>query len=150
MSYHYTDCGLDNVWLCNGFAEINTPYGKATSVHGLEKLHRVIGDVIISLPKHLNGAELRFIRTEMELTQKNLAGIIGSDEQAVRRWEKARNKPMNGSADFLLRALFREYLHGDGSTRCMVDRLNDLDQIETPKLEFRETPNGWVSNVSVG
>ena len=27
--YHFTECGLDNVWLVNGYNEIDTAYGKA-------------------------------------------------------------------------------------------------------------------------
>ena len=146
MSYHYTDCGLDNIWLQNGFKEIKTPYGKATSVQDVVELHRAIGGLLIAMPKPLNGAELRFIRLEMDMTQKNLGGIIGAEEQAVRRWEKARKKAINGSADLLLRALYGEYLHGDGSVRRMVDKLASLDQIEVPKITFKETEKGWQSN----
>jgi hypothetical protein len=30
--YHYTESGLDNVWLANGYTVIETPYGKGVSV----------------------------------------------------------------------------------------------------------------------
>jgi putative transcriptional regulator len=143
MAYHYTDSGLDNIWLENGFASHETVYGEGLSIHDSEGLHRAIGEWLIALPKPLNGAELRFIRLEMELTQKALAGILGADEQAVRRWEKARTRAINGSADRLLRALYSEYLQGDGSLRKMVDRLASLDEIETVEMRFRETRDGW-------
>jgi putative transcriptional regulator len=143
MAYHYTDSGLDNIWLDNGYATHETVYGEGVSIHDSEGLHRAIGEWLISLPKPLDGAELRFIRLEMELTQKALAGILGADEQAVRRWEKARTRAINGSADRLLRALYSEYLLGDGSLRKMVDRLASLDEIEPVEMRFRETREGW-------
>jgi hypothetical protein len=30
--YHYQECGLDNVYLANGYREVETPYGPAVSV----------------------------------------------------------------------------------------------------------------------
>ena len=143
MAYHYTDSGLDNVWLENGYTPHKTAYGEGISIQDTAGLHKAIGAWLIEAPKPLNGAELRFIRMEMELTQRDLAGILGSDEQAVRRWEKHRSKPFNGPADRLLRAVYHEYLEGDGSVRRMVDRLAHLDQIDRVDVRFCETKQGW-------
>lgn len=147
MFYHYVESGLDNVWLESGYTHHKTPYGDGVSIRNTDDLHRAIGEWLIALPKPLSGAELRFIRMEMELTQRNLAGILGADEQAVRRWEKSRKKDINGSADRLLRVLYKEYLRGDGSVRGMVDRLATLDQIDAPKGVFSKTPTGWRSEL---
>lgn len=141
--YHYTDSGLDNVWLENGYTVHQTPYGEGVSIQDSDGLHKAIGQWLVSLPKPLNGAELRYLRLEMDLTQKSLAGILGQDEQAVRRWEKARKRAIHGSADRLLRALYGEYVEGDGSVRSMVDRLAELDQIDSPVAHFCETESGW-------
>lgn len=144
MAYHYTDSGLDNVWLENGYTIHSTVYGEGVSIQDTEGLHKAIGAWIIDQPRTLTGAELRFLRLEMELTQRDLAGIIGSDEQAVRRWEKARSKGIsNGPADRLLRALYSEYIHGDGSLRNLVERLAALDVIEKADVRFCETEQGW-------
>jgi len=40
--YHYTLCGLDNVWLENGYQVRETSYGQGISVHDVEGLHEVI------------------------------------------------------------------------------------------------------------
>ena len=45
------------------------------------------------------GAELRFLRFRLDLSQKQLAGIVGSAEQNIRRWEKARKQPIPGPAE---------------------------------------------------
>ena len=37
---HYTSCGLQNIWLKNGYEVIETAYGKATSIHDVEGLHK--------------------------------------------------------------------------------------------------------------
>lgn len=143
MAYHYTDSGLDNVWLENGYTLHSTPYGEGVSIQNTEGLHRAIGQWLIDLPKPLNGAELRFVRLELELTQRDLAGILGVDEQAVRRWEKDRRKAMKGPEDRLLRALYDDYLNGDGSVRRIVDRLAKLNQVDLASVRFCETPKGW-------
>ncbi|NJM81884.1 MAG: transcriptional regulator [Tabrizicola sp.] len=142
--YHYRDSGLDNVWLENGYTVHKTTYGTGVSIHNNEGLHKAIGRWLVKLPKPLNGSEMRFLRLEMELTQRGLAGILGADEQAVRRWEKARKKPINGPADRLLRALYTEFVDGDGSVRAMVERLAELDEIAPPNVAFCDgNGQGW-------
>jgi putative transcriptional regulator len=143
MAYHYKDSGLENIYLENGFTIHNTPYGKGVSIEDTEGLHKAIGLWLISLPKPLNGAELRFVRLEMETTQRNLAGILGTTEQTLRLWEKQRRKALPGPADRLLRALYSEYIGGDGSVRRMVDRLAQLDQVTHAEAHLRETDHGW-------
>jgi putative transcriptional regulator len=143
MAYHYQESGLENVYLENGYTIHETPYGEGVSIHDTEGLHKVIGRSIVDAPKPLNGAEVRFLRTEMEMTQRNLAAMLGSTEQTVRLWEKHRGKAIPGSADRLLRALYSEYIGGDGSVRRMVDRLAELDQVERSEIHLRDTSRGW-------
>lgn len=143
MAYHYKESGLDNVYLENGFTIHKTPYGEGVSIKDTDGLHRAIGEWIITVPKPLNGAELRFLRLQMELTQRDLAGILGADEQAVRRWEKARTKSFNGSSDRLLRVLYAEYVGGNVRVRESVDRLVELDQIEKAEARMTEEGHHW-------
>jgi len=147
--YQYRESGLDNIFLENGYRVHKTAYGKGVSIQDTAGLHKAIGRWLIALPKPLIGAELRFLRLEMETTQRHLAGIIGTSEQTLRLWEKHRNKalPNNagdpGSADRLLRAIYAEYVGGDGTVRRMLDRLAELDQVNDVRVQFRETNTGW-------
>jgi putative transcriptional regulator len=143
MVYHYTESGLENVFLENGVKMHDTPYGKGVSIMDTDGLHKAIGRWLVDTPKPLNGAELRFLRTEMELTQRDLAACIGTTEQTLRLWEKGRGKSIPGPADRLLRALYSEYAGGDGTVRRMVDRLAELDQLDTVKVCMRDTATGW-------
>jgi DNA-binding transcriptional regulator YiaG len=143
MAYHYRDCGLENVWLENGYEVHQTPYGEGVSINNTIGLHKTIGLWLIDLPKPLNGGELRFIRIEMEMTQRHLGSILGATEQTFRLWEKHKKKAIPGPADRLLRALFNEYLNGNGSVRRMVDRLVTLDQIDYAEAHLKQTSNGW-------
>lgn len=143
MAYHYTDSGLDNVFLENGYTVHKTPYGDGISIQNTAGLHKAIGRWLVRVPKRLNGAELRFLRLEMELTQRNLAALLAAEEQSLRRWEKARTRDIPGPADRLIRAVYSEYVDGDGSVRRLVDRLAELDPIEVKEIRLRETDKGW-------
>jgi putative transcriptional regulator len=96
--YHYTESGLDNILLVDGFTINETDYGKTVSIQETEDLHEQIGRGLVDSPAFITGAELRFLRLEMDLSQRQLAGLINVDEQAVRRWEKARDKGVRGAA----------------------------------------------------
>lgn len=142
--YHYRESGLDNVYLENGYHVLKTRYGQGISIDNTEGLHKAIGRWLISLPKPLNGAEFRFLRLEMEVTQRHLASIIGGTEQTLRLWEKHRNKAISsGPADRLMRALYADYIEGDGEVGRRLERLAKLDQLEHAEGCFRETNKHW-------
>ena len=115
---------------------------KGVSIQNLAGLHRAIGQWLIKQPRPLNGAELRFIRTEMELTQRALAAIIGTEEQTLRLWEKGRDKFMSGTADRLLRAVHSEFLGNNLHILRMLEKLADRDRIEGGNVCFTKK-NGW-------
>jgi len=144
MGHHYIESGLDNVWLDNGFQTHSTPYGEGMAVDDVTGLHKAIGHWLISRQQALTGAELRFLRIEMELTQRNLAAMLGVEEQAVRRWEKTRRKPLAGPVDRLVRAIYSEWAGGDGSVRRMIARLAEFDQAEQVRGRFVEGDAGWM------
>src|SRR5579863_188106 len=144
IMYHYTESGLDNIYLEDGFNEHETPYGVAISIEDTAGLHKAIGRWLIEQPSPIRGAELRFLRIEMETTQRTLAAILGTTEQTLRLWEKYRTRALPGSADRLLRALYSDYGQGDGSVRRMLERLAELDQGERQQEErFHKTNKGW-------
>ncbi len=142
-SYQYIESGLNNIYLINGFEHHHTPYGEGVSIHNVQELNRIIGEALIQRSSALNGAELRFLRLEMDQTQRDLAGILGATEQTLRLWEKGRVKPLPGSADRLLRVLYNEFIGGDGEVRRMLVRLAELDLKDASPLHLREERNVW-------
>lgn len=142
-AFHYTSCGLRNVWLKNGFTEKDTPYGKAISIHNLNNLHRVIGLYLADNKPRLSGAEVRFLRKELDISQGHLAQILGVGETSVRGWEK--NRPsITRPAERMLRVLYREHVEGDGSVRDLVERLSQLNRDTYRRaIELEETDTGW-------
>ena len=143
--YQYKESGLDNVYLENGYRIHKTPYGEGVSILDSEGLHKVIGQGLVNIQKPLNGAELRFLRLEMDTTQKDLAAMLGTTEQTLRLWEKHRTKSLPGSSDRLLRTLYSDYIGGKGSVRRILKRLSDIREHQQPATFFREDKGkGWL------
>ena len=119
--YHYTEGGLTNVWLSNGFREEDTPYGKGVSIEDIEGLHRAIGMKLVKERAQLTGAEFRFLRKELGLSQAKLAHWWGYEAQSVAGWEKRGRVPR--IADRFIRAFYLEKVSGNPSVLEIVERL---------------------------
>ena len=140
-TYHYTQSGLDNIWLINGFEYHNTPYGKGVSVEDVEGLHKTIAEALTQKPEQLTGNEFRFLRIGLEMSQKRIGELVGKEPQTIAKWEKTEK--LNQDADFLIRHIYRQTMinHHENYIE-MVDHLNNLDQ-ESFTTEFRRTEDGW-------
>lgn len=140
--YHYTECGLPNVWLVNGFMPHATPYGEAMIIENVDGLHRAIGLYLVNRKPHLTGAEFRYLRKELGLSQSRLATTyFGNDAQSVALWEKRSRVPK--WADRFLRAMYREHAEGNAQIQELVTRLNELDRREHERQVFEDTAEGW-------
>lgn len=138
---HYTSCGLRNIYLENGYEVHRTAYGQGVAIADVEGLHRAIGMALVRNKPALSGAEFRFLRKELDLSQKQLARYIGIQEQTLSKWERQGRVPRY--AERFLRALFREYAEGNAQIRQLVDRLAELDRAEQNRLTFDHTDEGW-------
>ncbi|MFT0546344.1 helix-turn-helix domain-containing protein [Allopusillimonas ginsengisoli] len=139
--YHYTESGLRNVWLANGYKVRDVGGEEAVAIHDVDQLHQVIGRSLARKPK-LTGTEVRFLRKEMGMSQKRLADMLGSTEQTVSLWERHGRMPVG--YDRLMRAFYLEFLDGNVKLREMVDRLVDLDRTHREKKAvFEDTGTGW-------
>lgn len=113
---HYPECGLDDVYLLNGYEHVETAYGHGIAVKGLEELREAIALRLVRRKKVLSGKEVRFLRKQLDLTQADLGKLLGMDSQTVARWEKGQNK-VNGAADRVLRLLSVEHMTGRACKR---------------------------------
>lgn len=103
--YHYTQCGLDNVYLEGGF-ELTTVDGEEfISISNIDGLWKVIGIEIATHEGSLSPNEIKFLRSHMGLTQQELAKKLGVDTQTYARWEKTQTK-IPGPANLAIRTLF--------------------------------------------
>lgn len=139
--YHYQQCGLPNVFLANGYKHKDTPYGAGVSIENVEGLHDAIGMGLVDKPNPLSGEEFRFLRKELEMSQKRLGELLGRDAQSVATWEK--KDEVGEFANYLIRHIYKQ-TKGDRSGYVeLVDHLNELDRQEHFQLMFEESNHGW-------
>jgi len=108
MDYHYTECGLDNIILCNREI-VQDDYGEqVVIIPNINGLHEFISLSIINSENRMSGKEIRFLRTELGLTQDELAQIVQRTRLTINRWESGK-APINGAVETLFRQLVAEH-----------------------------------------
>src|SRR5688572_4914880 len=106
---HYTWCGLDDVYLRSGY-HVDPETGDITIQH-LDGLHRAIGDYLARHKKTFTGKEIRFLRHQMNASQRCLGKVLRVSDQTVARWEKDEVF-IRGPEDLLLRLTYLAHIHG--------------------------------------
>jgi len=126
--YHYIECGLDNVYI-NGLSPIVDDDGdEVIQIPFIAALHAEVARGIIMSKGAISGKELRFLRTEMGMTQAQLAEKVDVDGQTVGRWERGET-PTNSTAELVIRRIAGERLVDafDESMERLVDRVHSED-----------------------
>jgi DNA-binding transcriptional regulator YiaG len=108
-AYHYTESGLDNVMVYGVEPCIDDDGDEVVTIANVRGLHRAIARAIVTHQGGISGKELRFLRTEMGMTQAELAKVVHHDAQSVARWEKSE-RPIAPTAEALIRLLAIERL----------------------------------------
>jgi transcriptional regulator with XRE-family HTH domain len=103
-SYHYTACGLNNIYLTNGVSILPTPDGSAVIISNLGGLQHAIGIYIAEKQEPMSGPEFRFLRKQMKLTQQDLAMRMKISNQTIANYEK-ENTAL-GPAEPLMRLIY--------------------------------------------
>lgn len=150
QSYHYTESGLNNIYLVNGFEITKNDDGEEEIfIHDIHGLHKAISRILIFKKGLLLGNEIKFIRGILDLSQKKLASLIGCRYQQILLWEKDKNK-LSKPADRLLRICLLTYIHKELDNGEIFDQINkiaDLDAAEAEqnenRIEFREIDEEW-------
>ena len=141
-TYQYTECGLDNVYLVNGYEFVDTPRGRQVTIKDIDGLHKRIGS-IVSEKENLSGKEVRFLRHEMLMSQSTLAKLLGVSEQAIRRWENGKSQ-VPKPAEALIRLLYEETTgHPQGDLKKALRRIADLEDVLDGMMTLRDTKRGW-------
>ncbi|WP_145530607.1 helix-turn-helix domain-containing protein [Yersinia alsatica] len=141
--YHYTESGLTTVWLANGYHCDVVDGERFTSIDDVDGLHRLIGKILVNRSNPLVADEIRFIRIEMNMSQKALAALLGVDVQTVARWEKGQTS-LPRTADVSLRALYVESIDEASGVGHFLRILADSEaQQSIEKLIFEERGHRW-------
>jgi putative transcriptional regulator len=135
--YRYAESGLTNIYLQGGVTRHRTQEGGFVNISDTSRLHRAIARWLVEDPTPLRGAQLRFLRQEMNITQGELAAFLRAGRQTLSLWECSR-VPMPPTADTQLRALYAQ---------CVADgcqpALPDPRMARLARACFRYDAGGW-------
>jgi putative transcriptional regulator len=143
--YHYTECGLSNVWLANGYTEHETPYGPGVAVSDADQLHDVLALAIAKKPGRLTGQELRFLRSVLDFSQAALGATLNVGDQSISLWE--RKDSITTAAEAVVRMLVVEKLDGNPRITDLLSMISKLDT--TGRFVAKESrAHGWTTKIS--
>jgi DNA-binding transcriptional regulator YiaG len=144
--YHLKAVGLPNVYLLNGVTFENDPeHGELVSIENMRGLLGAIGLHIIEKPTPMTGAEFRFLRKQMGLTQAALAKPMHVSDQTIANYEKA-NTRLAGPADPHMRILYMLHVLPPESRadllKAVAGSLTDAPE-KVPEMPRRKIVAGW-------
>lgn len=143
--YHYTESGLPNVYLVNGFTVETLGGEEYTSIDDMNGLHKTIAKAIIDSPKPLTHQEFRFLRIEMNVSQKTLGTRFGVTEQTIARYEKGESS-IPRTTDAALRSLYMESQQKNNPVSYFLDLLADTEAqaaAQSIQLKLEEVDDHW-------
>jgi transcriptional regulator with XRE-family HTH domain len=143
--YAYREIGLGNIVLLNGVTTTQTPYGPMTHIESIHGLHRAIGLAIAEMSAPMSGAEFRFLRKQLGLTQAELAARMHVTDQTIANYEKG--KTGLGPADPFIRALYLVHILPDRTRvdvlKPMMDRTSNKKPNKLAAVSRSQVAEGW-------
>lgn len=104
--YHYTESGLDNVFLY-GIVQSRCPEcgEEIVTIPNIKGLHLAIGRNLVCKEEMLTGAEARFLRKELKLKSKDMAAALSMKPETYSRWENEKQS-VSPTCDKQLRLVY--------------------------------------------
>jgi len=143
MKYHYTECGLNNI-IIEGLSVLTDDEGDdVIEIPYINELHRAIASGIVMHEHGMSGAELRFLRSELGMTQVELANFLHKEKQTVGRWERAEFE-IDGSSETMIRKLAIEKLNLDISDG--IDELSkkSVSTVQDQTISIIANENSYI------
>lgn len=134
--FHYTACGLDNVWLENGYDVKQTKHGEAIAINDVDGLHRLIALQLVDKPGRLTGKEFRFLRVQLGLSQEAMGQLLDFTENAVSLWERKNTVPV--ACDKWLRVYVLVKYAGKTKLSDAIERIKTVHQLVYQKYVVKD------------
>ena len=147
----YPHFALPNLYLLNGYREVETEYGPTYEYEHEEELEHCVRRLLLRAPRRLRGWDLRFLRRGLGLSQSELGDFVDRDAQTIARWEKVADA-LPKFADLAIRTRFADeyepwmtigelvsYVDGTARPLPSVVLLKHSDGVWTFDLEPRIT-----------
>lgn len=143
-AFHYTQCGLDYVYLMDGVEWEENEYGKFFSISEVEKLHDFIAHEIITSSRPIRGQEMLFLRKQLMLSQNCLANLMGITRVTIAKAEAKRIENVSPMMDRLLRIIFTLNNKDKKSLSVVAELLDDIAEQEYQRqLKISHKDKTW-------
>ena len=141
-TYHYTECGLLNVFIKGIVPVIDDDGDEVITVELINVLHNAIAEGIVNHEKGISGGELRFLRAEMGLTQAELSAFVHADKQTIGRWERNESSIDQTSETVLRRVAIERLLipFSDGIERLAK---SSVPTAQAQPINIQATETGY-------
>lgn len=103
--YRYTECGIDYVFIEGMNICVDDAGDETVTIPHVAALHKAIATAIVTKPYSMTGKELRFLRTEMGITQAELALAVNREPLAISRWERGEVAQIDQNAEAIIRLM---------------------------------------------
>lgn len=91
--YHYSECGLKNIYLNNLDAYIcPNCEEEEILIPNLEELHSLIARDVAQQSERLKPEEIRFLRVHLGLSGSDFAHALSLEPETVSRWETGKTE----------------------------------------------------------
>lgn len=145
--YHYSECGLPNVYLKNGFTLGEIDGEEYLSIEDVDGLHRAIALQLAEKKQSLTGREFRFFRQLFNHSRRVLGELLGVDQQTVGRWEKGESA-IPKTVDATIRQLYLESVNEDSNLSFLLQRLAEAEAEEMMSdIVMEEKDHHWLKAV---
>ena len=138
----YPHFALANLYLTNGYHEVETPYGPAREYVREDELEQCVRRVLLRKPERLRGWDLRFLRNGLNLSQAEFGQMVDRDAQTVARWEKSVD-PVPKFVDQTIRARFAAKYESGMGIEELVSYVDSTARKLPEKILLSLTNAGW-------
>lgn len=84
--HHLRGCGLPNVQLVDGY--VVREKDQSVAYQDIDGLYKAIAQTVACRGADLTGAEFRFLRKRLGMSQGDAGELVGCTDQTVAKWEK--------------------------------------------------------------
>ena len=133
VKHHYKACGLPNIWIrCR--CVIDDAGNKTFIIPNIRGLHKLIAYSVVHSGGALTGAELKFLRSEMNMTPAELGKLVNRTGATIARWERGANPPDKDAEKVIRQHAFRAL---------------NLEQVAPQQTSRRATPPAARKSVHI-
>jgi len=142
VNYTYDECGLDNVVLKDFPIQVDDAGEEVITIPNVNLLHCVLVNAVATKPGGLTPAEIRFLRSEMGMSQAELAKLVGRDGQTVGRWERGET-PIDQAAQMVIRRKAVEHASLDDISIETLAERSTYSAVQEPIRIQADDPNNY-------